>query len=1120
MASTSLFRPRSAACGFALQDGVKRAGSGETREERRIVTVLFADLAGSTALGERLDPEDVRELQGELFQFLNGEVERHGGMTEKFVGDAVMAIFGVPQSHEDDPERAIRAALGLRDAFPEFATRVRLRHGLQVGLRIGVNTGEVVSGREAAARGELVVSGDSVNVAARLQQCAGTGEILVGTRTHAAAQRAVVFEGPRQIEAKGKDNPVEAWVAVKLAPRPTRRGVEGLSASLVGRDAELGVLTALAARVERERAPQLVTLFGQAGVGKSRLLEELVEQLGAGARLLKGRCLPYGDGITYWPLAEVAKSHAGVLETDSAADAIEKLRHTIEAVVPADQTAAVFEATSWTIGLSLPGAEPTGFGSADVGGRLRNAWARYVAALGRERFTVLAIEDIHWASQPLLDLLDHIADTLQETQVLIVCPTRPELLDLRPGWGAGKQNATALNLQPLGLQDSRRLVEELLHVDEVGDEVRARILERAGGNPFFVEEILRMLIDSGALERRNGGWAATTNLGEIPLPDSVHGVIAARIDLLDAASREALRRCAVMGRTFWPLAVGVEEEVAGTLARRGLVSEQPSSVMAGMREFSFKHALTRDVAYETLPRHERRTLHRLIGEWIEQVAPGGRATEMAEIAAYHYVAAIRYGENDPAAAAHAFDLLLAAGEASLSRAALASAESLLGQALELAATPEARCRALIGLARSVTGAARYEEALRSLDEASELAQQAAAPALKADVLSWQTRVAWLAGRWNDALAAAQEAVAILDGLPESPELARALARRSQIEMLRGLPAAEPHSAEAIEVARRVGDHFAEANARINLATARSMRGAKPDETEMLDIVDNAVEAGAHDEGFRAIVNYLWSANLISSLDDAERTVDEALARLGGVDQIESYDEYLLLSRAKFLWIPSGRWANVDLVVAAPETSSGGGNRIVWLEIVAGTLLRRGELHRADALLPELRRTAIESGEPQRILPMAGIVLPRAAQTGDRATLLDITSVILTLPGRGYWTLITSPAIPRALAQAEEHDALQRFADALDDGRDVGSTRITRRTCGGFIALAHGQLDDAVGSFREAVNLERAHGAHYSAACAELDLALALDATGNEREAEKVRANAAMVLLPLGCTNAL
>jgi len=1104
------------ACGFALREGVVRAGAADAREERRIVSVLFADLSGSTALGERLEPEDVRELQGELFEFLNAEVERHGGMTEKFVGDAVMALFGVPHAHEDDPERAVRAALALRDTFPDFARRVRNQHAAEVGLRLGVNTGEVVSGREAAARGELVVSGDAVNVAARLQQRAAPGEILVGARTRAAAQRAIVFEGPLAVEAKGKEDTVEAWLAVRFAERPGRRGLDGLSAPLIGRDAELAVLTAVAARARTEKTPQLVTLFGQAGVGKSRLLAELIGRADD-ARLLKGRCLPYGDGITYWPLAEVAKSHAGVFETDSADVVIAKLRAAVGTIVPDEHARMVVEALSWTLGVSLPGDAATGFAAADVRGRLYDAWARYVTALGRDRYTILTVEDIHWGSPPLLDLLEHLADTLESTSVLIVCPARPELLDARPGWGAGKQNATALNLQPLAPDDARRLVSELLHVDAVGDDARARILERAEGNPFFVEEILRMLIDQGALEHRDDGWVATPHLADIPLPDSVHGVIAARIDLLEAGPREALRRCAVMGRVFWPSAVGVEEDVVGSLARRGLVSEQPASVVAGMREFAFKHALTRDVAYQSLPRPERRRLHRRVAEWVEHVAPG-RYAEMGEIAAYHYLEAVRYGDDDPDLLMHAFELLLSAADAALARAALTSADSLFGQALELARDPGGRARALLGLGRTATGTARYDDALALLREARERAQEAGATSVESDVVAWLTRVSWLAGRWDDAVVLANEAVTMLDGLPESPELARALARRSQIDMLRGLLEAEEHSREAVEVARRVGDRFAEANARINLSTAVAQRGTRPTESELRDVVATAVSAGAYDEGFRAIANYLWSAQPYVPIPELERTIVEGLAQLGDVRQIESYDEYLRLSKAKFLLIPSGRWDLVTPILEGPESTAGAGNRIVWLEVVAGMALRRGDLASADALLPELRRSALASEEPQRIVPMAGVVLPRAAIAGDRSAAAEILAAMLSLTGQTLWTLLVPSAVPRALAQVGDIEGLRLLSERLGYGVVADFQRITSSASLGFLALADGDPAAAVAAFREEVELERSRGADYLAACAELDLALALEAAGDSGGAADARASAQTVLTPLGCVN--
>ena len=386
------------------------------------------------------------------------------------------------------------------------------------------------------------------------------------------------------------------------------------------------MLDAIASRVAREHVAQLVTLFGQAGVGKSRLMAELLGRLPQ-ARVLQGRCLPYGEGITYFSLGEAAKTEAAILDTDSAEAALEKLRTAIASVVAEPQTAGVVEAVAWTIGFEVPGSAIVTADPAYVRQALAEAWQRYIGALGRRQLTVLVVEDIHWASAALLDLLEQLAETLAETQVLILCTARPEFLDHRPTWGAGKQNATALTLVPLSPEESGRLVSSLLGEAHAPEDLRDQIQASAEGNPFFVEEMLQMLIEEGALERRNGGWAVTGRLSLIRIPDSVHGVIAARIDLLDASARSALRRCSVVGRVFWPAAVGVEDDDVAPLSRRGLVSPQPQSAMAGLREFAFKHALTRDVAYGSLPRPERRDLHRQVAEWIQRVAAGSRCRD-------------------------------------------------------------------------------------------------------------------------------------------------------------------------------------------------------------------------------------------------------------------------------------------------------------------------------------------------------------------------------------------------------------------------------------------------------------------------------------------------------------
>ncbi len=1106
------------ACGIALREDARRAADiADDRQERRVVTVLFADLAGSTALGEKLDPEEVRELQGELFQLVNSEVEKFGGTSEKFVGDAVLAVFGIPQAHEDDPERAVRAALAVQDSFGSFATRVRDRHSAAVGLRIGVNTGEVVAGREAAARGELMVSGDAVNVAARLQQNAEPGEVLVGQRTQAATTRAISYEPHGDVMAKGKQNPLPTWVAISAARERDAavRGIAGLTAPMVGRDEELAVLTAVATRVERERAPQLVTLFGQAGVGKSRLLAELVDRL-PGSRLLKGRCLPYGEGVTYWPLAEAAKAHAGILETDAADIALAKLRTAIESVVPREQVERVLDAAAWTIGFSLPSvasvADPH-----EIGRRLEDGWARYVAALGREHLTVLAVEDIHWGSSALLDLIEQLADGLADTRVLLVCTARLELLETRPTWGAGKQNATTLTLAPLSPAESEELVLSLLG-KQMSDEVRGRVLDSAEGNPFFLEEMLNMLIEEGALERQNGGWVSTERLAEVSIPDSVHGVIAARIDLLEAVARDALRRCSVVGRIFWPAAVDVDEHVIASLSRSGLVSDRPDSVMAGMREFAFKHALTRDVVYATLPRPERRELHRRVAEWIQNVAPD-RGVETAELGAYHYGQAIAYGEDDPAVSRRTFELLLTTSEAAFERAALKAARTQLDQALELAHDDRQRAGAQLAFARLDQTEGRHKSALERLDVLEELLGPDDAE-LRSDALGWRSRVCWLTGRWDEALSSANAAVAALDGLPESRQLARALARRSQIEMLKHHPDAVDHATEAIAVARRVGDSFAEVNARINLFTEQATRGVATDPDELLAIVGAARDSGAYEEAYRAIVNFIWSAVGYLPVSRIELVALEARGLIVDFPPPESVGPYLELSVAAMLLVPAGRWAEAEAILAeceaGPEIAA---PRILWLWLVGGLALRRGDVEAAAPLLTELRSLALSSGEPQRIVPMACVVLPWLMLVDERDDLRSLTEQIVASLDGQWPSVLTIVPIVRTLAALRETELLSRITDSIRRTPYVSAELETSLAAAeGLLALQQGRADDAVERLTAAAKTERERGYTYDAACLELDLAAALEAAGNRTGAEEVRGRSASVLEELGCVN--
>jgi class 3 adenylate cyclase len=1102
-------------CGTALHEDGRRGVGSDERHERRVVTVLFADLAGSTALGAQLDPEDVRELQGQLFAVLHTEVERFGGTTEKFVGDAILAVFGIPQTHEDDPERAVRAALAAHDRFEAFAARVRDDYGAEVGLRIGVNTGEVVASREAAARGELMVSGDAVNVAARLQQGASPGDVLVGERTYAATSRVVTFGERTEIGAKGKGEPIQAWVAISAPFEATDRSA-GLTAPFIGREQEIAVLDAVSARVAREHVPQLVTLFGAAGVGKSRLLTEVLDRLD-GARVLRGRCLPYGEGITYWPLAEAAKYEAGILDTDPVDAALEKLRSAVAAVVETSD-ADVLEVIAWTIGLAVPGSDIITAGPEYARQSLADAWQRFVGALGRREPTVLIVEDVHWASAALLDLLEHLAETLADTRVLIVCTARPEFLDLRPTWGAAKQNATTLALSPLSPDESAELVSSLLGEGGAPESLRRPVLKSAEGNPFFLEEMLQMLIEEGALERQDGGWVSTGKLSKVRIPDSVHGVIAARIDLLEAGARDALRRCSVVGRVFWPSALGIDDADIAPLTRRGLITPSPHSVMAGLQEFAFKHALTRDVAYGSLPRTERRELHRQVAEWIQHVAPD-REGETTELAAYHYRQAIGYGESDAELIRRAHTTLLAAGESALRRGAFIAARAQFEHAAPLATDDAQRAATLLALGELDATEARWDDAIDRLLDAERFAE-AGDPRTRSAILAWLSRVNWMTGNWHDALESANGAVAALAGLAESEQLARALARRSQIEMLRGLPEAGEHARETIEVADRVGDISASVNGRINLFTVLAQEGVGPDTDDVLSIVEAAASVGAHEEEYRAIVNFVWSANGYLPVDEIESTA--TAGREGRLPPPPIIAAYLELSIAALLYAPAGRWAEADAILGGLDGPSfSATSRLLWRPTAGALALRRGDLETAEGLLTGLAAASIESGETQRVIPMANAVLPWLHVAGRRDELHAAGEEILAAIGERWPTVFSVDAIARTFAAAgatELLDALIASLERADGGSYAGRRGISLLAAQGLVALGRGDAPEAVRQLSTAIEREDALGFAYDSALLRLDLARAHELAGDVSTAKKALRDADSVLVPIACVH--
>jgi class 3 adenylate cyclase len=711
-------------------------------EERKLVTVLFADLVGSTALGARLDPEHLGEVTDAFFGAMRQEIERQGGTVEKFIGDAVMSVFGVPVAHEDDPTRALLAALRMQQRLSDLNRTLEPLHGFTLEMRIGVHTGEVLAVTQPRLEGRMV-TGDTVNVAARLEQAAAPGQILASERTILGARGFRYAEvGPLRL--RGKDEPPRAFEV--MAAEPGRERETAIRTPLVGRGEEAELLQTLYRRMTADGRPHLVTIYGEAGVGKSRLLEEFqtwTESLEQPPEIVRGRCLSYGEGVTYWPLGEILKRHAGVLDSDSPEAAVGKVRGAVMELFADGPTdpARTAAALALAVGLEDPASPLLELEPRQVRFEVSSAWRSYFWALAQWRPAIVLIEDLHWAGAPMLDLLEELTDRV-EAPVMFLGTARRELTNAHPGWGARSRNFSGIMLEPLGATESARLLELLLEgaQDQVPTSVRDRILERAGGNPFFLEQIIDHL---GEERVAAGGPAGTAFLEKVEIPDTVQAVLTARIDLLEPLEKRVLRSAAVVGQEFWsgPVARLLEGEVAGgkravedvlsRLEDRGLILARLSSTIEGERAYVFLHILTRDVAYESLPRRERQQAHAHVAEWIEEGA-GERRKEFADLLAHHYAEAYRLSRDDVRRVgseedryrAEAFRYALLASDQARGTLALSAAERQAELALSLAPSPLDRSKALEALGDASLLDSEGDRAWRYLKEAVDIRGEA------------------------------------------------------------------------------------------------------------------------------------------------------------------------------------------------------------------------------------------------------------------------------------------------------------------------------------------------------------------------------------------------------------
>ena len=645
-------------------------------EVRKTVTIVFCDLVGSTAMGETLDPEQLRLVTQRYFDAMRAPIERHGGTIEKFIGDAVMAVFGVPHVHEDDALRAVRAAGDMRDVLTALNAELDRDHGVSLACRIGVNTGEVVAGG-----GDAVVVGDTVNVAARLEQAASSGEILLGAETYRLVRDAVVAEPVEALDLKGKTLPVPAHRLVQVTP-----GAAGfarhLDAPMVGRERELALLRSAFDRTVSDQACQLFTILGVGGVGKSRLMAAFVEELGDRATVLRGRCLPYGEGITFYPLAEALIEIADLHEADTP----EAARAKLSALAGSgDGAGRVAELVGQAIGIGGESAPEETF------------WAirTMLEQLAADRPLVFSIDDLQWAEPTFLELVGHVTDFARDAPILLACMARPEFLDDHPSWAGGKLNATSILVEALGPEECGTLVANLLADDGVDAAVRARIAEAAEGHPLYAEEITGLLVDEGRLVLKEGGWVATSDLTDVPVPPTISALLAARLDRLPAGERRLLDLASVMGQIFYPAAVrslGEGQDIGaelGALVRRQFIRQERSD-LAETDAMAFRHLLIRDAAYDAVPKSARAEWHERFAAWLD--GAGGSLGNQDEIVGYHLEQAYRYrlelgaaGERERRLADAAGRRLATAGEQAAARSDHAAATNLLTRACALLA---------------------------------------------------------------------------------------------------------------------------------------------------------------------------------------------------------------------------------------------------------------------------------------------------------------------------------------------------------------------------------------------------------------------------------------------------
>jgi class 3 adenylate cyclase len=1110
-------------CASPLESGPEAARV----EERKVVSVLFCDLVGFTARSDRADPEDVRATLRPYHTRLRREIERFGGTVEKFIGDAVMAVFGAPVAHEDDAERAVRAGLRIVHAIEELNEE---QPGLDLAVRIGVNTGEAVVVLGARPEhGEGIATGDVVNTASRLQGIAPVGGVAVGEPTYRATREVFEYEDLDPVTVKGKADPVPVWRAVAARSR-FGVDVEQGGAALIGRDADLNLLKEAFARTVRDQSTQLVTVVGAPGVGKSRLIWEFQRHVDDRPELVywrQGRCLPYGDGIAFWALGEMVKAQAGILESDDRRSATAKLEATIRTLAGEDPTEI-----EWLRGRLAPlvglASEPADREEAVA------AWRKFLSLIAASRPLVAVFEDLHWADPAMYGFLEELVEWETDLPLLVVCSARPELYERRPGWGGGLRNAMTIALEPLAAEDTARLISELLSQAVLPADTQAALIERSGGNPLYAEEFVKMLVDRGVLTRDGSGPWRVAGEAEIAIPDSVQALIAARLDTLPADRKALLQDGAVIGKVFWSGALAsmsgtVEGEVRDVLhevARAELLRRARSPSMEGQVEYVFRHALIRDVVYAQIPRAARARKHAAAAEWLEGVA-GERVTDHADFLAHHYSEALTYAESagDAQSARRLTEparrFLVMAGDRSRPLDPNRSL-ALYRQALDLTPEDDPAHPAIL---LSVVGAGSDAIAL-DIGESIALADQAAAeyralgdPRGEARALSELGSWWWVRGDTARTEQIRRDALALLEGLPPGPDL-----RHAYVEMAgRAMLAARLDDIRSwVDKAIPLIEAFPDDLDLCRILQYRGIVRCGQGDLGGLEDLREAVRLGVS-LGFAAmaVTAYINLADFVTYTEGPRRGME--VYREGIAFGAARGQQFHPWAMAETTWnlYDLGEWDEVvrvcDVLIQG-DLEQGGGTQVgtIARRSKAAVLLNRGDVAGATALRDEFLEPAREAKDPQQIcLALATSALLDATR-GDAAAVAAAVDEFDAEVGSQQWLRGAFCLDPiRALVVIGD---LERGRSLLD--RSTGVVRqweLMVDTARALVAEAEGELRGALRGFEAAAQGWRAIDCVVEDALASLGAGRCLIGLGRHEEGRARLRAAREAFVRLGAT---